>query len=123
MTDDEAVSRVRRMIKIVRAEGLTDTDAFVVQLSWAEAVLRVVDRLACDACEGSGRALDGPCGCKGDGLVGMLLTVRTSLIAAERDLNHLAYERDRNRDERDRAERERDAARAKLAALATLETP
>lgn len=68
-----------------------------------EELLAAIDaaeaRAACDVCDGSGTAIHGgPCGCGGDGLVGMVTACREAEV----------HERFRA----ERAERERDAARS-----------
>ena len=46
-------------------------------------------RDACDACDGSGVALSGPCGCDGNGVRGMLLHVRQQLVARDAEIETL----------------------------------
>lgn len=47
-------------------------------------------QLACDACDGSGVAVSGPCGCGGRGLPEMLRAVRVALHDVTRERDELA---------------------------------
>ena len=55
----------------------------------AAALRELGNALACDACDGSGHALSGPCGCRGLGLPEMLSEVRHQLAQARAEIERL----------------------------------
>jgi DNA repair exonuclease SbcCD ATPase subunit len=54
---------------------------------------RLKNALACDACDGSGNAGSGPCGCRGLGLPEMLTSVRHEYARAQAEIERLKAEK------------------------------
>lgn len=74
LTTQTAFAEVAHRLFDTYGEDLEERLASVEALTARVAELEA--QLACDACDGSGTALSGPCGCKGRGVVGMLESVR-----------------------------------------------